>query len=98
VLRFIKTLGYHNFTNFKDELAGREQKEHSKFLYGFPKSSQDRIRDVPAKIIATTIGQIKGSIRSMPVAYRLSGDSGIRTHDLLDAIQVLSQYLSSVNI
>ena len=27
----------------------------------------------------------------MPVAYCLSGDSGIRTHDLLNAIQALSQ-------
>ena len=27
----------------------------------------------------------------MPVAYRFSGDSGIRTHDLLNAIQALSQ-------
>ena len=27
----------------------------------------------------------------MPAAYRLSGDSGIRTHDLLNAIQALSQ-------
>ena len=27
----------------------------------------------------------------MPVAYYFSGDSGIRTHDLLNAIQALSQ-------
>lgn len=65
VLRFIKALGYHGFKDFKYELAGSEREEYSKFLYGFPISSQDTIRDVPAKIIATTIGQIKGTIRSI---------------------------------
>ena len=29
----------------------------------------------------------------MPAAYRFSGDSGIRTHDLLNAIQALSRYV-----
>lgn len=65
VLRFINVLGYHGFKDFKYELAGSEREESNKFLYGYPISSQDTIRDVPAKIIATTIGQIKGTIRSI---------------------------------
>lgn len=65
VLRFIHALGYQGFKDFKYELAGSEREETSKFLYGFPISSQDTIREVPAKIIATTTGQIKETIKSI---------------------------------
>ncbi|WP_367565353.1 MurR/RpiR family transcriptional regulator [Lacrimispora sp.] len=65
VLRFIKALGYGGFKDFKYEMAGSEREESSKFLYGFPISRQDSIRDVPAKTIATASGQIKETIKSI---------------------------------
>ena len=65
VMRFVKALGYQGFKDFRYELAGSEQEEGSRFLYGFPFSERDTIRDVPAKIIGTTIGQIEKTIRSI---------------------------------
>lgn len=65
VMRFVKALGYRGFKDFRYELAGSEQEEGSRFLYGFPFSERDTIRDVPAKIIGTTIGQIEKTIRSI---------------------------------
>lgn len=65
VLRFVRRLGYQGFKDFRYELAGSGRKECSRLLYGFPFSEHDTIREVPAKIISTTIGQIEKTIRSI---------------------------------
>lgn len=65
VLRFLRGLGYRGFKDFRYELAGGGREESSRYLYGFPFSEHDTVRDVPAKMISTTVGQIEKIIRNI---------------------------------
>lgn len=65
VLRFVKALGYEGFKDFKYELAGSEQEGGDKFLYGYKLSDGDPIREVPAKIVGTAMGQIGETVKSI---------------------------------
>jgi DNA-binding MurR/RpiR family transcriptional regulator len=67
VLRFIKALGYKGFREFRYILAKEEEEvqESNHFLYGFQISESDRITDVPAKVIGTSIEQMKETLKSI---------------------------------
>lgn len=65
VLRFVKALGCAGFRDFRYELAESGQDREGKVLYGFSISRDDTVKEVPALIIGTTVGQIEKAIQSI---------------------------------
>ncbi len=68
VLRFIRAAGYGGFKEFRYILA-EEPEEGGRtwdhILYGFPFTEYDRVEDVPAKLVSTTIEQLKDTLRNI---------------------------------
>ena len=53
VMRFVKAIGYDSFKQFKLELAKNYDKENNiDILYGFSINTDDKIMDLPGKIVA----------------------------------------------
>ena len=71
ILRFVKTLGYRGFREFKYALAreeGRKQREEGEIeLYGFQLSSRDRLEEIPGKIVTTSIRMLEETLKSIRV-------------------------------
>ena len=66
VLRFIRALGYHGFKDFRYELVREEDKtEKGYFLYGSSISKDDKIAELPAKLIGTAVGQLKDTLKNL---------------------------------
>lgn len=70
VVRFVKALGFKGYREFKyylvAELAGEEEQKISA-MYGYPISKTDRIDEVPAKTIATTIQILEDTLKSISI-------------------------------
>lgn len=66
VLRFIRALGYQGFKDFRYELVREEDKtEKGYFLYGSSISKDDKIAELPAKLIGTAVGQLKDTLKNL---------------------------------
>ena len=67
VLRFLRALGYKGFKDFRYVLAQKEpeEKENNYFLYGSSVMEGDAISELPAKIIGTSIGQLKDTLKNL---------------------------------
>lgn len=66
VLRFIRALGYQGFKDFRYELVREEDRtEKGYFLYGSSISKDDKIAELPAKLIGTAVGQLKGTLKNL---------------------------------
>ncbi len=66
VLRFIRALGYQGFKDFRYELVRKEdEKEKGYFLYGSSISPDDKISELPAKLIGTAIEQLKDTLKNL---------------------------------
>ena len=53
-MRFVKAIGYDSFKQFKLELAKNYDKENNiDIFYGFSINTDDKIMDLPGKIVAT---------------------------------------------
>ncbi len=67
VLRFIRAIGYRGFKEFRYELAGDNKNEEnaSNVLYGFHVCEEDTIEELPSKMIATSIEQLKDTLKSL---------------------------------
>ena len=68
VLRFIRALGYAGFKEFRYVLAEEQEEKTGAWdhiLYGFPFTEYDHVEDVPAKLINTTIGHLKDTLRNI---------------------------------
>ncbi len=72
VIRFVKALGFKGFRDFKYALmqeharyqAGKENHPDIE-LYGFMLSSQDRLEEIPGKIIATSVKMLEETMKSV---------------------------------
>lgn len=69
VVRFVKAIGFGGYREFKyylvAELAGEEQEVSA--MYGYPISKMDRMDEIPAKTIATTIRMLEDTLKSISV-------------------------------
>lgn len=66
VLRFIRALGYQGFKDFRYELVREEDRtEKGYFLYGSSISKDDKIAELPAKLIGTAVGQLKDTLKNL---------------------------------
>ena len=66
VLRFIRALGYQGFKDFSYELVREEDRtEKGYFLYGSSISKDDKIAELPAKLIGTAVGQLKDTLKNL---------------------------------
>lgn len=70
VLRFFRALGYKGFKDFRYVLAQKEpeEKENGYFLYGSTVMEGDTISELPAKLIGTSIGQLKDTLKNLSAA------------------------------
>ena len=70
VLRFLRALGYKGFKDFRYVLAQKEpeEKENGYFLYGSTVMEGDTISELPAKLIGTSIGQLKDTLKNLSAA------------------------------
>lgn len=66
VLRFIRALGYRGFKDFRYELAKEDNGGDNKyFLYGSSVLKEDKISQLPAKLIGTAINQLKDTLKHL---------------------------------
>lgn len=79
VLRFLRALGYKGFKDFRYVLAQKEpeEKENGYFLYGSTVMEGDTISELPAKLIGTSIGQLKDTLKNLSAAELEKGDLAI---------------------
>lgn len=66
VMRFVKAIGYDSFKQFKLELAKNYDKENNiDILYGFSINADDKIMDLPGKIVATATSMLENALKSL---------------------------------
>lgn len=66
VMRFVKAIGYDSFKQFKLELAKNYDKENNiDILYGFSINTDDKIMDLPGKIVATATSMLENALKSL---------------------------------
>ncbi len=78
VLRFFRALGYKGFKDFRYVLAQKEpeEKENGYFLYGSTVMEGDTISELPAKLIGTSIGQLKDTLKKSVCGGAGKGSDG----------------------
>lgn len=70
VLRFLRSIGYQGFKEFRYVLADEQEKSRSDyFLYGCQITEKDSLFVVPDKIIATSIEHLKETRKSVSPVY-----------------------------
>lgn len=71
IVRFVKALGYKGFKDFKyamieEELLSEHREENGNIeLYGFKLTSQDKLEEIPGKIITTSIQMLEETLKSI---------------------------------
>ncbi len=76
VLRFVKAAGYKGFRDFKYALVQEDAKrppgpQDAINLYGFRLTKQDKLEDIPGKIVATSLEMLEETLKCIPVkAYK----------------------------
>lgn len=65
VLRFIKAMGYKGFKEFRYLLAEEQEDTENHILYGYQISQRDTLDELPAKVVATSIEQLKETLKSI---------------------------------
>lgn len=71
IARFVKALGYKGFKDFKyamieeSLLSERSEESGNIELYGFKLTSQDKVEDIPGKIITTSIQMLEETLKSI---------------------------------
>lgn len=66
IMRFVKAIGYDSFKQFKYELLKINKKEID-ILYGFSINKDDKLDELPAKIIGTTIKKLENILKSISI-------------------------------
>lgn len=84
VLRFIKALGYQGFREFRYVLAkGETEEKQNHILYGFQISRGDNISEIPAKVIGTSMEQLKETLKSIsPVTLERAVNMIVRARQI----------------
>ncbi|MBS6195907.1 MAG: MurR/RpiR family transcriptional regulator [Clostridiales bacterium] len=66
VLRFIRAMGYKGYKEFRYVLADeQENQQKDKILNGFGITKEDKVGEMPAKIIGTSISQMKDTLKQI---------------------------------
>ena len=66
VMRFVKAIGYDSFKQFKLELAKNYDKENNiDILFVFSINADDKIMDLPGKIVATATSMLENALKSL---------------------------------
>ncbi|MGL5694839.1 MAG: MurR/RpiR family transcriptional regulator [Peptostreptococcaceae bacterium] len=71
IVRFVKSIGYSGYREFKDEIIEDivKNKEiiNKNHLYGFNLKKEEEIREIPGKVINTTISILETTLQSMNI-------------------------------
>ena len=88
VVRFVKAAGYKGFRDFKYALMQEEAKADDVKdridLYGFKLSKQDRLEDIPGKIVATSMEMLEETLKSISAReYKKAVDAICEARDIV---------------
>lgn len=71
IIRFVKSIGYSGFREFKDDIISdmvdSRSGENISLLHGFNLHKEDKIEDIPEKTINTTINILAETLKSISV-------------------------------
>lgn len=71
IIRLTKALGFHGYKEFRyalvEELAREQEGEERKLMYGYSLSRNDRLEDIPGKVVATTERIMEETLKSFSV-------------------------------
>lgn len=71
IIRFVKSIGYSGFREFKDDIIAdmvdSRSGENISLLHGFNLDKEDKIEDIPEKTINTTINILAETLKSISV-------------------------------
>ncbi len=69
VVRFVKALGFSSYKEFKyrliEEGAGNKEEGNRRVLYGYEITSGDDRKNIPSRIVATTIQMLEETLKSI---------------------------------
>lgn len=71
IVRFVKSIGYNGYREFKDDIiadmVGNNGEENISLLHGFNLKKEDKIEDIPKKTINTTINILTETLKSISI-------------------------------
>lgn len=91
IVRFVKALGYSGFKEFKYSIMqqqARTDKEDESAdgieLYGFKLSSQDKLEEIPGKIINTSVKMLEETLKSIQIKeYKRAVDAILEAENIV---------------
>ncbi|MDD3279730.1 MAG: MurR/RpiR family transcriptional regulator [Lachnospiraceae bacterium] len=91
IVRFVKAMGYKGFKDFKYSLMQENARketdtvlEENIKLYGFRLSSQDKLEEIPGKIINTSVKMLEETLRSIQIKeYKQAVDAILQAENIV---------------
>lgn len=71
IIRFVKSIGYKGYREFKDDIivdfVSNKNEENISLLHGFNLRKEDNIQDIPKKTISTSINILEEMLKSISI-------------------------------
>lgn len=84
IIRFVRSIGYEGYTDFRLALAEERGNTSPKSLYGFSLDKKDRLEDIPAKITKSAVNRLENALKALDIkAYKRAVDAIVTADRIL---------------